>query len=136
MSFTTQSFVGIGQQIEFNGAYILAHTMDITYSGSKVDIADTTDTSSTGGTRTFISALNESGECTVKCIWYPGEVTQGAMDALTGTTATFVHTLPNSLGTRSFSGLLVSSDRTAPLDKAGEITYKIKISGVITYAHS
>ncbi len=136
MSFSTASFVGLGQQIEYNGTTTLAHITDITYSGSKVDAADTTDTSATDGYRTFIPALQDAGDCAVKGIWYPGETTQEGLFALKGTTATFLHTLPNSLGTLSFTGLIVSYDHTAPLDKAGEYTVKVKISGPTSYANS
>jgi hypothetical protein len=136
MSFSTASFVGLGQQLEYNASTILLHITDVTYSGSKVDTADTTDVSATSGYRTFIPSLQDAGECSVKAIWYPGDVSQEGLVALKGATSAWVHTLPNSLGTISFSGIVVSLDKQAPLDKAGEFTLKIKISGATTYAHS
>jgi hypothetical protein len=142
MAFETASFVGLGQSIEFSTlasppvGYDLAHITDVTYSGSKVDTADTTDTTAVSGYRTFIPGLQDAGDCTVKMIWYPGETTQEAVFALKGSSATVVHTLPNSLGAITFVGLVVSFDHTAPLDKAGEATVKVKISGQPVYSES
>ena len=136
MSFTTAPFTGVGQQFEINGAYILDDITDVTYSGSKTDAADTTSAASSGGFRTFIPSLSEAGECTIKLVWYPGDSSQEYVKTQTGVMITCVHTLPNSLGTISFSGLVIGYDHSAPLDKAGEATLKIKISGQPTYAHS
>jgi hypothetical protein len=135
-SFTTASFVGLGQQLEYNGADIVDHITDVNYSGSKVDTADNTDTSAVNGYRTFIPGLLDAGECQVKGIWYPGDVSQEGLNTLKGTVATWIHTLPNSLGTVSFNGMVTGFDHTAPLDKAGEFTLKIKVSGPTTYSHS
>jgi tail tube protein len=137
MSFATAAFVGAGQTFEVNGAYILTRITDVAYSGSKVDVADTTDTSvGQLGYKTFIGGLQEAGEVTVKGIWYPGDASQEYIKTQLGTTSTFLHALPNSLGTVSFSGLIVGFDHSAPMDKAGEYTLKVKISGATTYAHS
>jgi hypothetical protein len=136
MPFTPAPFTGVGQQIEINGAYILADITDVTYSGSKTDTADTTSAASAGGFRTFIPGLSEAGECSVKLVWYPGDASQEYIKTQTGLTCTFVHTLPNSLGTLSFTGLVIGYDHSSPLDKAGEATLKLKISGQVTYAHS
>jgi hypothetical protein len=137
MSFTAAPFVGVGQQIEINGAYILSDITDVTYSGSKTDAADTTSAAAVSGYRTFIPGLSEAGEVTVKLVWYPGDASQEYVKTLVGVNnITVVHTLPNSLGTLSFTGLVVGYDHAAPLDKAGDATLKIKISGVVTYAHS
>lgn len=136
MPFTAAPFVGIGQQIEYNGAAILAHITDVTYSGSKVDTADTTDATATSGYRTFIAALKDAGDCTVKYVWYPGDASQEGLEALKGTVSTWVHTLPNGLGQMSFSGMVQSVDKGSPLDKTSDATLKIKISGPVTYSHS
>jgi hypothetical protein len=137
MSFATASFVGAGQTFEFNGDYTLSRITDVTYSGSKVDTADTTDSSvGQAGYKTFIAGLQDAGDISIKGIWYPGDISQEAFKAILGTNATFVHTLPNNLGTLSFAGLVVSFDHAAPMEKAGDYTTKIKISGGVTYAHS
>jgi predicted secreted protein len=137
MSFTTAPFVGYGQTFEINGAYLLDDIQDVTYAGSKTDAADTTSSSSSGGYRTFIPGLSEAGDCTVKLVWYPGDGSQEYVKTQVGVNnITCVHTLPNSLGTLSFSGLITGFDHSAPLDKAGEATLKVKISGSVTYAHS
>jgi hypothetical protein len=137
MSFSTAAFYGAGQTFEINGAYSLTRLTDISYSGSKVDTIDTTDTSvGQQGTKTFIFGLNDAGEVTIKGIWYPGDLSQEYIKTVTGVPATFVHTLPNNLGTVSFSGGITSFDHSAPMEKAGEYTLKVKISGVTTYAHS
>jgi len=135
MSFATASFVGVGQTIAYNST-TLNHITDIDYSGSKVDTADTTDTSAISGYRTFIPALKDAGDCQIKGIWYPGEASQEGLEPLKGTVASWVHTLPNNLGIVSFTGMLTSVDKTANLDKSGEFTTKIKISGPIIYAQS
>lgn len=137
MSFTPAVFYGAGQAFEFNGDYALDHITDVTYSGSKVDTIDTTDTSvGQGGYKTFIYGLQDAGEVSIKGVWYPGDASQEALKTITGTPATFVHTLPNGLGTLSYSGGLVSFDHSAPMEKESSFTAKIKISGEITYAHS
>jgi Lambda phage tail tube protein, TTP len=137
MSFSTAAFVGAGQTFEFNGDYILSRITDVTYSGSKVDTADTTDTSvGQAGYKTFIAGLQDAGDVSIKGIWYPGDISQEAFKATLGNNATFVHTLPNNLGTLSFAGLAISFDHTSPMEKAGEYTAKIKISGAVTYSHS
>jgi hypothetical protein len=137
MSFATAAFYGTGQTFEVNGAYALSRITDVSYSGSKVDTIDTTDTSvGQQGTKTFIFGLNDSGEVTIKGVWYPGDLSQEYIKTVQGVPATFVHTLPNGLGTVSFSGGIVSYDHSAPMEKAGEYTLKIKISGSTTYAHS
>jgi hypothetical protein len=137
MSFSTAAFYGAGQTFEVNGAYSLTRLTDISYSGSKVDTIDTTDTSvGQQGTKTFIFGLNDAGEVTVKGIWYPGDNSQEYVKTVIGVPATFVHTLPNNLGSVSYSGGIVSFDHSAPMEKAGEYTLKVKISGVATYAHS
>jgi hypothetical protein len=137
MPFSTQAFVGYGQTIEVNSAYLIDDITDVTYSGSKTDAADTTSSSSSGGYRTFIPGLSEAGECTVKMVWYPGDSSQEYIKTQVGVNnISVVHTLPNSLGTVTFTGLIVGFDHTAPLDKAGEATLKIKISGATSYAHS
>ena len=110
---------------------------DVSYGSSKADTPDTTDsTVGQAGYKTFTAGLVEAGEVTVKGIWYPGDASQEAFKAIFGTNATFVHTLPNNLGTLSYSGILMGLDHSAPMEKAGEFTAKVKISGSITYAHS
>jgi hypothetical protein len=137
MSFSTAAFYGAGQTFEINGAYLLNHLTDITYSGTKVDTIDTTDTLvGQGGTKTFIFGLNDNGDLTIKGYWYPGDASQEYLRTITGVPATFVHTLPNNLGTVSFSGGITSYDHSAPMEKAGEWTLKVKVSGGFTYAHS
>ena len=137
MSFSTAAFYGAGQTFEINGAFALSRLTDITYSGTKVDTVDTTDTSvGQQGTKTFIFALNDNGDVTIKGLWYPGDASQEYVRTITGIPATFVHTLPNNLGTISFSGGAISYDHSAPMEKAGEYTLKIKVSGSFVYAHS
>jgi hypothetical protein len=137
MSFATASFTGAGQTFEINAAYNLSRLTDISYSGSKVDTVDTTDTSvGQQGFKTFIGGLQDAGDVTVKGIWYPGDASQEYVKTVVGDNATFVHTLPNSLGTLSFAGIIVSFDHSAPMEKAGEWTLKVKVSAGITYAHS
>ena len=131
------SFVGLGQTIAYGAVpTTLLHITDVAYSGSKVDTSDTTDTSATSGYRTFIPALRDAGDCTVKGIWYPGETTQEGLEALKGASETWVHTLPNSLGVLRYTAMLISLDKTSPMDKAGEFTLKLKISGALAWTSS
>ena len=137
MSFSTSAFYGAGQTFDINGNFLLARLTDVSYSGSKADTADTTDTSvGQAGVKTFIGGLQEAGDVTVKGIWYPGDLSQEYVRTQFGTSSTFLHNLPNNLGTLSFSGIIVAYDHSAPMEKAGEYTLKVKISGSITYAHS
>lgn len=137
MSFAPAAFYGASQAFEINGAYLLARITDVTYSGSKVDTVDTTDTSvGQAGYKTFIGGLQDAGEATVKGIWYPGDASQEYAKAQIGAVSTFVHTLPNSLGTLSFTGIINNFDHSAPMEKTSEWTLKVKISASVTYAHS
>jgi hypothetical protein len=86
MAFATAAFTGVGQTFEFNGDYILSRITDVAYSGSKVDTADTTDTSvGQAGFKTFIAGLQDAGDVSIKGIWYPGDVSQEAFKALSPT---------------------------------------------------
>ena len=137
MSFSTSAFYGAGQTFEINGAYTLARITDVSYSGSKVDTVDTTDTSvGQAGFKTFIGGLQDAGEASVKGVWYPGDNSQEYAKTQVGAVSTFVHTLPNNLGTLSFTGIITAFDHTAPMEKTAEYTLKVKISGQATYAHS
>lgn len=131
------SFVGIGQTMAYGATpTVLNHITDVTYSGAKIDAPDTTDCAATSGYRTFIPALKEAGECSVKGIWYPGETSQEGLETAKGSVIAFVHTLPNTLGVLRFQGMIVGLDKSAPLDKAGEFTLKVKISGPNVYSAS
>jgi predicted secreted protein len=135
MSFVTANFVGVGQTISYSGTPLL-HTTDVTYGANKVDTADNTDSQSAGSYRTFLPALKDAGDCTIKGVWYPGETSQEGLETIKGTIVQWVHTLPNSLGTITFQGMITGVDHTAPLDKAADYTVKVKISGPSVYAHS
>ena len=67
---------------------------------------------------------------------YFGLSSQEYAKAQIGAVSTFVHTLPNSLGTLSFTGIINNFDHSAPMEKTSEWTLKVKISASVTYAHS
>jgi hypothetical protein len=130
-------FVGLDSTVTF-GSGSPPSTLDgitgITFSGDKVAMEKTTDMKTVNGTDTFIASTDDPGACDVKCWNLPGNASQEALKAakVAKVAIPFIVSLPGSLGTRSFSGLVESATVALPLEKNSTIDFKIKISGAYT----
>jgi hypothetical protein len=99
---------------------------------SKADSLDTTDMQSTGS-RTFIPGLKDQGEFSFDVNLAPGDVSQGKLRTAFGQTVNWEFVDQEDFETMKFSGFLTSIDGTYPLDKLTTGSFKIKISGEVTY---
>jgi Lambda phage tail tube protein, TTP len=81
-----------------------------------------------------MSGLEDPGDVSITGNYLPGDVTQIALFAIksAGVAVPMKIVYPNSLGSASFSGLVLSMDISFPLDKECKLTIKAKASGPIT----
>jgi predicted secreted protein len=105
-------------------------------SGSKVDLVDVTHAQSPSARREYIATLIDSGDCSCTANFVPGDTTQvalqGVMDARAARNWEIV--LPGALGQFTFSGIVSSLDHNLDFSKEAKLTFKIKITGPLTFA--
>jgi hypothetical protein len=137
----TAPFIGHGLKFEYgDGATTevfteLKGTTDVQFGSGKVDTLDSTTMGTTGNARTYQGGLEDPGDVTIKGDYLPGETTQTAMiGKKDGALHNFKVIYAGTIATESFAGIVVSFDKSVPLDKNAEFTCKIKISGPITIA--
>ncbi len=113
---------------------VISEVQSVDYSGSKVDLADVTHSKSPNRRREFKATLIDSGEVSFTANFIPGDSSQAALRSLMDAAAPVhvVHTLPNSLGTRTFLAIIQSLDATTPFDKEAKLSCKLKVTGAIT----
>jgi hypothetical protein len=106
----------------------------VAISGDKVTMAKTTTMASTNGVDTFIAATQDPGSVDVKGLFYPGDTTQIALEAIRlAAVAVPMKITYGSSNSCSFSGIVESFTPSFPLEKAATFDLKIKITGVKTY---
>jgi len=133
--------VGVGDSFEFatvaspSTYTALAGVQSIAISGDKVQTVKTTTMATSGGVDTFISSTQDPGTCDVKGLFYPGDTTQTALEAirLAGSVVNF-KALYGSGNSCAFSGIVESFTPSFPLEKEATFDLKVKISGAKTYA--
>ena len=130
-------FVGLDSKVVFGAGsppYDLQGITGITFSGDKVSMEKTTDMQTPNGTDTFIASTDDPGTCDVKCWNLPGDTSQEALKAakVAKVAIPFIVSLPGSLGTRSFNGIVESATVALPLEKNSTTDFKVKISGAYT----
>ena len=143
MSGASQAFSGYGLSVGFGGEPLasppvlfqdIAEIQQVAFSGSKVDLADVTNTQSPNRRREYIATLIDSGELTFNANFIPSDGSQAAlrstMDAAEA--VNWLVTLPNSLGTLAFAGIITSLDRNLDFSKEAKLSGKVKITGPIT----
>ncbi|HZQ25269.1 MAG TPA: phage tail tube protein [Terriglobales bacterium] len=136
----SNAFTGYGQQISISDGGsppvggVISEVQSVDYSGSKVDLADVTHSKSPNRRREYKATLIDSGEVSFTANFIPSDSSQAALRTLMDAAApvTVVHTLPSTLGTRSFSAIIVSLDATTPFDKEAKLSCKLKVTGPIT----
>jgi len=132
---------GIGDSLEFASVAspatftTLNGVQSISFSGDKVATEKTTTMATVDGVDVFIGSTQDPGSVDVKCLFYPGETSQVALEAirLSGATVNF-KALYGSSNTTSFSGIVESMTRAFPLEKPATLDVKIKLSGPWTLA--
>jgi hypothetical protein len=134
-------YVGIGDSFEF--ATVASPTtfttldgvQNVAISGDKVATEKTTTMATTNGVDTFIAGTQDPGTCDVKGLFYPGDASQVALEAirLAGQPVA-MKVLYGSSNSCSFSGIVESLTPAFPLEKPATLDVKIKITGPKTYA--
>lgn len=111
----------------------IAEVKKIQHTGSKTDLADVTNLSSSGF-REFLATLSDSGEVSIDANFVPKDAGQAILmtDFNNQALAYYMIVLPNSLGQAQFQAYVSSSDFDLPFDKEGSRTIKLKITGPIT----
>jgi hypothetical protein len=133
-------YVGIGDQLEFatvaspSTYTVLDGVQNVAISGDKVATEKTTTMGTSGGVDTFISSTQDPGSADAKGLWYPGDASQVAYEAirLSGATVNFKITY-GSGNSCSFAGIIESFTPSFPLEKPATFDSKIKITGPKTY---
>lgn len=133
--------VGIGDAFSFATVSspttytTLDGVQSITFSGDKVETEKTTTMATTNGVDTFIGSTQDPGSCDVKCLFYPGDSSQTALETirLAGAAVNMKATYGSS-HSASFSGIVESMSISLPLDKPATLDVKIKITGPVTLA--
>ena len=106
--------------------------VSIDLGSNKIDTVDNTDLG-TIGPRTFVGALEDSGDITAKVNVIPGDVTQTSLfTAKDGAAHDWKIVYPGATRTISCAGIITSIDESIPDDKLPTYTLKIKISGANT----
>ena len=136
----SQAFSGYGLTLAILNSPpdVIAEIQQVAFSGSKVDLVDVTNTQSPNRRREFIATLIDSGELTFSANFVPGDATQALLRATmdAAVAVSWRVTLPDSLGTLTFLGIITSLDKSLDFSKEAKLTGKIKITGAITEDYS
>jgi Lambda phage tail tube protein, TTP len=102
---------------------------DLNLDGIKIATVDTTDMSTPGIDRTFISALRDNGDLSAKMNLKPGDASQTAFLAQAGVNAFYRILTAGGLVQIAFQGTLTDTGLSMPDDKLLTRSIKIKVSG-------
>ena len=133
-------YVGIGDSFEFASVAspttftTLDGVQNVAISGDKVATEKTTTMATTNGVDTFISSTQDPGTCDVKGLFYPGDASQVALEAirLAGQPVA-MKVLYGSSNSCAFTGIVESLTPAFPLEKPATLDVKIKITGPKVY---
>src|SRR4029077_12204597 len=117
----------IGYGLAFDFASVLSPAVfttlegvqSVTLGSAKVDQIDVTTVDTPNRTKVFISGLEDPGDVTIAGNYLPGDTSQVALWAIksAGVAVPMKIVYPASLGTASFTGIVLSLDVSFPLDK-------------------
>ncbi len=137
----TTPYVGIGDSFEFATVSspsvftALDGVQSISFSGDKVATEKTTTMATVDGVDTFIGSTQDPGSVDVKCLFFPGNTSQTALEAIRlAAVAVSMKALYGSSNTSAFSGIVESMTKAFPLDKPATLDIKVKITGPVTLA--
>jgi len=101
------------------------------FSGSKVDLADVSNTQSPNRRREFLATLIDAGSFDFNMNYLPADASQNRINALmtAAQAIDFQVVLPASLGTFVFEGIITSNDVSLDFDKAATSSCKVKVTG-------
>ena len=89
---------------------------------------------SLNGVDTFIGSTQDPGTADIKAFFYPGEVSQVALEAIRlAGIAVPCKVLYGSTNSCSFSGIVESMTTSFPMEKPARLDVKLKISGPKVY---
>lgn len=117
----------------------IAEVVSIGEFGSEAEILDVTNFDSAGGFKEYINGLKDGVELTVVANFLPNNATQGYAanglidDHNDGTTRNFRLELTPSLGVFRFSGIIRGWRATIGVAAAMQVTFRIKVSGLIDW---
>jgi hypothetical protein len=113
----------------------ITEAQTVTLSGSKVDLVDVTHAQSPQARREYLATLIDSGDCDFTANFIPGDSTQVALQATMDArlAVPWEITLPGSLGTFTFNGIVSTIDHTLDFSKEAKLTCKIKITGPLNF---
>ena len=113
----------------------IAEVTKIAISGSKADLADVTNMDSPSNFREFLPTLLDSGEVTAEFNFIPADATQATVlsDFNGQVLSPWKIVLPNSLGNFTFTAYVSTLDVDLPIDKQGTRSFKLKITGPVTF---
>ena len=131
---------GIGASFEFASVAspttftTLIGVDSIAFSGDKVATEKTTTMATVSGVDTFIGSTQDAGSVDVKAFFYPGDVTQVALESIRlAGVAVAMKALYGTSNSCSFTGIVESLTVSLPLEKPARLDVKIKITGLKTY---
>lgn len=118
----------------------LAEVKTLTRSGSKSDLVDVTNMQSTGGFREWLPTLRDAGEFDFTANRVSADATQEQLDSdfnkatqsawqLTWPAGSITGSAHTNPAVFSFNGYVVQNDESSGVDKAVEISGKLKITG-------
>lgn len=132
---SSQAFAGRSTVLQFNtgsGYQQLGELKKITFSGSKYDLADTTNMQS-GAFREWLPTLADSGDVSFDANYLVADPGQNEL-LIAFNNASLVNfevVLPVGGHIISLSGFVQEITRDFPVDKPAQLTGKIKITGAI-----
>lgn len=136
----SQAFAPRGTQILFQtatsiGYLLLAEIKDLSFTGAKYDLADTTNFES-GNFREWLTTLADSGELSFTGNYIPSDPSQQELLGFfnNGTLVNWKIVLPASASAAqpiTFNAYVSSLEHMLPLDKEATIQVKLKITGAV-----
>lgn len=139
-SFSPRGTQLLYQQSASIGFVPLAEIMQADFSGQKLDLADVTNFQS-GIFREYLATLLDSGDLTFKGNFIPSDASQNQLLTYfnTATRVAWELILPTNVNTGLpyghflFTAFVASLEWALPIDKQGQISGKLKITGGISF---
>jgi hypothetical protein len=142
INVTATTFTFLGGQFQYgDGATptenftTVNQVQNVDFGSSKRATEDVTSADNSDSYQRFQGRLKDPGMATVTILWNPNDATHQGLAALDdGATHNFKCINPGGNGTRSFAGIIeTSDDHKLEINKATIQPVKIKISGPVTH---
>lgn len=134
---TATTYSRLGGQFQIGNAATpeifttIAQVKEVDYGGQKVDVSPVTSADNTDGVIRKKDFLFDPGQVTITIFWNPLDPTHQQLENafIARGTWDFKDIKPGGIGTRAFSGIIMSLEGKETIDKPTEKTCKIDISG-------